>query len=47
MPLNETKGNMYGFVTHTWNPVKGICPHNCSYCYMRKWWPQMKAPRFD
>lgn len=34
MPLNNSKGNMYDFVTHTWNPVKGDCPHKCSYCYM-------------
>ena len=47
MPLNKAKGNMYGFVTHTWNFIKGVCPHNCSYCYMRKWWPQMSAPRLD
>ena len=25
--LNEQKGNMYGFVTHTWNPIKGKCFH--------------------
>lgn len=36
---------MYGFVTHTWNPIKGICPIGCSYCYMKKWWPRMKPPR--
>ena len=34
--LNKQKGNMYGFVTHTWNPIKGKCPHNCSYCYMKE-----------
>jgi len=34
MSLNKQKGNMYGFVTHTWNPIRGICPHKCSYCYM-------------
>lgn len=45
--LNKQKGNMYNFVTHTWNLIKGICPHNCSYCYMRRWWPKMKAPRLD
>jgi len=33
--LRESKGNMYRFVTHTWNTVKGRCPHNCSYCYMK------------
>lgn len=36
MPLNKQKGNMYGFVTHTWNTVKGKCPHDCSYCYMKR-----------
>ena len=34
--LNKSKGNMYPFVTHTWNTVKGKCPHDCSYCYMKK-----------
>lgn len=33
--LNKQKGNMYGFVTHTWNAIKGKCSHNCSYCYMK------------
>ena len=36
MPLNKSKGNMYDFITHTWNPIKGACPHGCSYCYMNK-----------
>lgn len=36
MPLNPSNGNMYEFVTHTWNTVKGKCFHNCSYCYMKK-----------
>lgn len=35
--MNEQKGNMYGFVTHTWNAVKGKCMHDCSYCYMKRW----------
>lgn len=34
--LNKQKGNMYGFITHTWNTIKGKCPHNCSYCYMKR-----------
>ena len=25
---------MYEFVTHTWNPVAGSCPHVCGYCYV-------------
>ena len=26
---------MYAFVTHTSNPIKGLCPHKCDYCYMK------------
>lgn len=36
MPLNKQSGNMYSFVTHTWNPIKGKCSHDCSYCYMKR-----------
>ena len=25
---------MYPFLTHTWNPIRGECPHKCIYCYM-------------
>ncbi len=32
MTLNKQKGNMYGFITHTWNPLAGECPHKCVYC---------------
>ena len=46
MGLNESTGNMYDFVTHTWNTVKGKCPHDCSYCYMKRWKNQKKI-RFD
>ena len=35
--LNKQSGNMYGFVTHTWNPIKGKCPHECIYCYMKRY----------
>jgi len=27
---------MYPWVSHTWNPIKGRCPHGCMYCYMRR-----------
>jgi organic radical activating enzyme len=43
--LNKQKGDMYGFVTHTWNVIKGKCPHNCEYCYMKRF-PQ-KDIHFD
>jgi hypothetical protein len=46
MGLNTSKGNMYDFVTHTWNTVKGECYHDCSYCYMKRW-GKLKPARFD
>ena len=46
MALTESKGNMYTWVTHTWNTVKGECPHGCTYCYMKRWGKQ-KPLRFD
>ncbi len=45
MPLNPQSGNMYPFVTHTWNPIKGRCSHDCVYCYMKRF-PQ-KPIRLD
>lgn len=35
MRLNKPDGNMYEFITHTWNPIKGKCYHDCTYCYMK------------
>jgi DNA repair photolyase len=46
MALNESKGNMYSWITHTWNTVKGECPHGCTYCYMHRWGKQ-KPIRLD
>jgi len=46
MGLNTSKGNMYEFITHTWNTVKGECFHDCSYCYMKRW-GKLKPVRFD
>ena len=37
MSLRESKGNMYPWVTHTWNPISGLCRHACLYCYMRRY----------
>lgn len=45
MGLNVSKGNMYEFVTHTWNTVKGVCPHGCAYCYVKS--GCQKPIRFD
>ena len=46
MSLNVSKGNMYEFVTHTYNTVKGQCLHNCSYCYVKRW-GKLNPVRFD
>jgi DNA repair photolyase len=40
MPLNKATGNMYPFIDYTWNVIKGKCPHDCSYCYMKRWGKQ-------
>ena len=36
MALNKSTGNMYAFVSHTYNPLKGECEHSCTYCFMRR-----------
>jgi DNA repair photolyase len=36
MGLNKTNGNMYPWITHTWNPLAGKCQHDCHYCYMKR-----------
>ena len=46
MSLNISKGNMYEFITHTWNTIKGKCYHDCSYCYMKRW-GKLNPIRFD
>lgn len=47
MKLNIRTGNMYDFVTHTGNIIKGTCPHRCSYCYMNKWDENERPIYFD
>ena len=46
MGLNKSNGNMYDWVTHTWNVIKGECHHDCSYCYMKRW-GKLNPVRFD
>ena len=36
MVLNKSTGNMYAFVSHTYNPLKGECEHSCLYCFMKR-----------
>lgn len=46
MGLNISKGNMYDWVTHTMNFVKGKCFHDCSYCFVKRW-GQLNKVRLD
>jgi len=34
--MNKSNGNMYSWITHTWNPLAGKCLHECSYCSTNK-----------
>lgn len=45
MPINEAKGNMYPWVTHTHAELGGECEHKCRYCYVDnpRWG---RAPRY-
>ena len=38
--MTKQHGNMYVWVTHTFNVIKGECPHSCSYCYCKAWGKQ-------
>lgn len=33
--MNLAIGDMYSWVTHTWNPLNGECGHACKYCYVK------------
>jgi DNA repair photolyase len=46
MGLNKSTGNMYKFIDFTWNTVKGKCPHDCSYCFCKRWGKQSEL-HFD
>lgn len=46
MGLNKSVGNMYEWVTHTWNPIKG-CNFNCRYCYIKSRKNYSLDPRFS
>ncbi len=46
MGLNKSNGNMYKWLSHTWNIIKGECYHDCSYCYMKRF-GKLNPVRFD
>jgi protein gp37 len=38
---------MYGFIDGSWNPVRGKCPYDCAYCYVKRWGDRQKPLRID
>lgn len=36
MVLNKSKGDMYPWVDFTHNIIRGECPHQCGYCYLKR-----------
>ena len=34
--------NPIGWTDYTWNPVKGLCPESCEYCYARRIYARFK-----
>jgi len=32
---NDRTGEMYDFIDYTGNAIRGICEHQCAYCYMK------------
>jgi DNA repair photolyase len=35
MSVKKAVGNMYPWVSHTHNHLRGECPHGCRYCYVQ------------
>jgi len=33
--MNKTTGNMYPWTPFSINPIRGRCPHFCTYCYVK------------
>ena len=36
--LNKQGPGKIDWCDDTWNPIAGKCHHNCSYCYMHRFW---------
>lgn len=36
---------MYPWLTHTWNPIRGKCPHSCVYCSIEDMARRFKKPQ--
>lgn len=47
MGLNISNGDMYEFITDTYNSVKGRCYHDCRYCYVKAMNKNQKEEHLD
>lgn len=48
--MNKQGPNKIDYLDWTWNCVKGLCKHNCWYCFMQRFYKQFKLNktiRFD
>jgi len=48
--MNKQNPKMIDWCDFSWNPIKGLCKHNCVYCYMKRIYSRFKLDpklRFD
>jgi protein gp37 len=41
------KNRMFPFITHTWNPLGGECPHNCKGCWAKAYINRIKMVKYQ
>lgn len=46
MPIKQSAGNMYPWVTHTKSFMAGKCGHGCSFCYVQSMAKRFKTERY-
>lgn len=39
-------GKMFSFITETWNPLGGECPHNCKGCWAKAYINRLKIAKY-
>lgn len=38
---------MFSFINKTWNPLGGVCPHNCEGCWAKDYIHRKKFPKYQ
>lgn len=41
------KSRMFPFITETWNPLGGMCPHDCTYCWAKQLTQRFKYHKYE